>query len=254
MTRRVLVIPAAGAGSRLGEGVAKLLVPVAGVPMIDRLRQLYAETVAEIVLIVHPSFAARVRQHVSGWSLPVSCAVQERPTGMLDAIMLAGEAVRAARPDSVWITWCDQVAVHPATVQRLAECTAVDDASALAMPTVTKRAPYIHLARDAAGRIAQVLHRREGDRMPEVGESDIGLFALSRFAYADLLPHYAAEAAIGVGTGERNFLPFIPWLASAGHQVVTFPAVDDIEAVGVNTPAELELVERYLARRDGSGA
>ena len=252
MTRRVLVIPAAGAGSRLGEGVAKLLVPVAGVPMIDRLRQLYADSVAEIVLIVHPSFAARVRQHVVGWTLPVSCEVQERQTGMLDAIMLAGEAVRAARADSVWITWCDQVAVHPATIRRLAEGTAVHSAAALVMPTVTTRAPYIHLARDASGRVAQVLHRREGDRMPDVGESDMGLFALSPFAYADLLPHYARQAAIGGATGERNFLPFIPWVAAAGHQVVTFPSVDELEAVGINTPAELELVERYLTARDGS--
>jgi len=250
MTRRVLVIPAAGAGSRLGSGLAKLLVPVAGIPMIDRLRQLYADAIAEIVVIVHPSFESRVREHLSGWTLPVSCAVQERQTGMLDAITLAAEAVRTARPDSVWITWCDQVAVHPATIRRLAKETAAHAAAALVMPTVRKRGPYIHLSRDAAGRIEQVLHRREGDSMPDVGESDMGLFALSPFAYAELLPRYAGQAAVGGATGERNFLPFVPWLTGAGHQVITFPSVDDTEAVGVNTAAELELVERYLARRD----
>ncbi len=250
MTRRVLVIPAAGAGSRLGGGVPKLLVPVAGVPMIDRLRHLYADIVAEIVLIVHPSFEAHVRQHVSAWTPRVSCTVQERQTGMLDAIMLAAEAVRTARPDSVWITWCDQVAVHPATIRRLAEDTAVHRTAAVVMPTVQQRAPYIHLARDVSGRIERVLHRREGDPMPDVGESDMGLFALSPFVYAELLPRYARQAATGGGTGERNFLPFIPWLAAAGHEVVTFPSVDGTEAVGVNTPAELDLVERYLARRE----
>ena len=84
--------------------------------------------------------------------------------------------------------------------------------------------------------------------MPDVGESDMGLFGMSSTTYLDLLPRYGREAAIGQVTGERNFLPFIPWVA-ARHDVATFPSVDELEAVGVNTPAELALVERYLAAR-----
>ena len=52
----------------------------------------------------------------------------------------------------------------------------------------------------------------------------------------------------GSTTGERNFLPFIAW-ANASHDVVTFPAHDEMEAVGVNTPEELQTVERYLSAR-----
>jgi bifunctional UDP-N-acetylglucosamine pyrophosphorylase/glucosamine-1-phosphate N-acetyltransferase len=249
MSRRILLVPAAGLGSRLGAAVPKLLVPVAGLPMIDRIAALYREYVREIVLIVHPSFETAVRAHVSTWQTPVGCAVQERRTGMLDAIMLARELVGAAAGEAVWITWCDQVAVHPLTVRRLAETTAAHPTAALVMPTVSKRAPYIHLSRGPTGRIEQVLQRREGDAMPEFGESDMGLFALTPFAYAELLPQYAREAPAGRSTAERNFLPFIPWLAAADHEVITFPPVEEIEAVGVNTPEELASVENYLARR-----
>ena len=35
---------------------------------------------------------------------------------------------------------------------------------------------------------------------------------------------------------------------------MTFPSVDEEEAIGVNTPEELAIVERYLAARDGSPA
>ena len=248
MSRRILVIPAAGLGSRLGAALPKLLVPVGGMPMIDRLARLYENAADGIVLIVHPSFAEAVRQHVAGWNKPVSLAVQAQPTGMLDALVLASDAVRAGGYGEVWITWCDQVAVHPATVRRLAETTAAEPRPALALPTVVRPSPYIHLQRDASGRIAQVLHRREGDRMPDVGESDMGLFGMSSTTYLDLLPRYGREASIGQVTGERNFLPFIPWVA-ARHDVATFPSVDELEAVGVNTPAELALVERYLAAR-----
>jgi bifunctional UDP-N-acetylglucosamine pyrophosphorylase / glucosamine-1-phosphate N-acetyltransferase len=253
MSRRILVIPAAGLGSRLGAAIPKLLVPVAGVPMIDWLERLYRGFVSEVVLIVHPSFEARVRQHVASWPLSASCVVQDEPTGMLDAIMLAGPEVRSVSPASVWITWCDQVAVHPSTIAHLADAEAAHPGAALVMPTVQRRSPYVHLQRGSGGRILQVLHRREGDRMPDVGESDMGVFALSAAAYLELLPLYEKEVGIGQFTRERNFLPFIPWLA-ARREVVTFPAVDEIEAVGVNTPEELTLVERYLAGRDGSPA
>jgi bifunctional UDP-N-acetylglucosamine pyrophosphorylase/glucosamine-1-phosphate N-acetyltransferase len=253
MSRRLLVIPAAGLGSRLGGPVPKLLVPVAGVPMIDRLERLYRDVVSGIVVVVHPSFEAALRQHVTAWPTPAECVVQERPTGMLDAIMLGTEPVRSADPDGVWVTWCDQVAVHPSTIRTLAATSIARRDAALVMPTVRQANPYIHLERSATSRIVRVLHRREGDRMPHVGESDMGLFALSRAAYLELLPKYEKEVAIGHATGERNFLPFIPWLA-ARHEVVTFPSVHEQEAVGVNTLEELSLVERYLAARDGSPA
>ena len=69
--------------------------------------------------------------------------------------------------------------------------------------------------------------------MPPVGESDMGLFALSAEAWTDLLPEYAGSvAAPSHVTGERNFLPFIPWVATR-RQVVTFPATDpsDVRAL-----------------------
>ena len=44
----------------------------------------------------------------------VSCVAAAEPTGMLDAILLAMHGGQnAVEPASVWITWCDQVAVHP---------------------------------------------------------------------------------------------------------------------------------------------
>jgi CTP:molybdopterin cytidylyltransferase MocA len=169
---------------------------------------------------------------------------------MLDAILLGSADVRAASPDSVWITWCDQVGVHPATVSRLAETVAAHSGAAVVLPTVHRSSPYIHFDRDAAGTIVRVRHRREGDVMPEQGESDMGLFSASASAFLDLLPAFAMEVDRSSGTGERNFLPFIPWVAARAG-VITFAPEDEAEAVGVNTPEELAAVERYLAARAG---
>ena len=82
--------------------------------------------------------------------------------------------------------------------------------------------------------------------MPEVGESDMGLFSLSPDAYLGLLPEFGRETRQATGTGERNFLPFLPWLALRGHAVLTFPSTNEIEAIGVNTPDDRRRLESYL--------
>ncbi len=239
-----LIIPAAGIGSRLGATLPKVLVPVAGVPMLDRLLDLYSHAVEHVVVVVGPGFHADVEQHLAGRTA-IECVVQHAPTGMLDAILLATPVIKRVTPSSVWVTWCDQVAVHPRTIARLQSLTSDLGLEELVFPTVTGPNPYIHFERDAAGRIVRVLHRREGDEMPAEGESDMGLFAMSADAYLHSLPRYAAEVEMGKATGERNFLPFIPWLARRGG-VTTFPATNPMEAIGVNTVEELEIVERYL--------
>ena len=244
---RLLIIPAAGIGSRLGVDVPKVLVKVAGKSMLDRLLGLYRASVSHVILIVNPAFEDMVREHLQRGvdTERTSCVQQPHPTGMLDAILLAGAVARRVEPSSVWITWCDQIAVHRRTIERLGERTSSASHDAMVMPTMMQTPPYIHLERDANGRIVRVLHQREGDAMPATGESDIGLFALSATAYFDRLPAYSHEVEVGRSTGERNFLPFIPWLARA-ETVTTFPAEDPMEAVGINTPQDLVLVEQYL--------
>lgn len=243
----LLLIPAAGTGSRLRASVPKVLVPIAGRPMLDYLLDLYCDVVDRVVVIVSPGAVDLVTRHVAGRQ-DVEIAVQPEPTGMLDAILLASTAVERQSPLTVWVTWCDQVAVHPRTIARLRELTGLHPDAAIVMPTVYQREPYIHLQRDHNGRITRVLHRREGDAMPAEGEGDMGLFALSARAYRELLPQYAREAEVGGATGERNFLPFIPWAARRAD-VVTFASTAPEEAIGINTPEELERVAKYLEGR-----
>jgi choline kinase len=52
---RLLIIPAAGAGSRLGADVPKVLVPVAGMTMLERLLNLYRAWVRHVILVVNPA-------------------------------------------------------------------------------------------------------------------------------------------------------------------------------------------------------
>jgi bifunctional UDP-N-acetylglucosamine pyrophosphorylase/glucosamine-1-phosphate N-acetyltransferase len=247
---RLLIVPAAGRGSRLGVDIPKALVRVAGRPMLEHVLERHGPFVDRFVIVVAPSAVDLFSAFIGGQSAPIDLVVQPRPTGMLDAIMLAAPLVATHRPNRVAVTWCDQVAVTITTAERLWRRAKSPLAPALVFPTLEVEQPYIHFDRDGTGRITGVRQRREGDRMPERGETDMGLFDLSRDAYLRDLPHFAAAAPPSAGTGERNFLPFIPWLA-AKAPVETIAGAAAIETVGINTPEELAAVEAHLAVKEG---
>ena len=242
---RLMIIPAAGLGTRLQSSVPKALFPVNGKPMIDYLFDLYAPVVERFILVLHPSFAPEVVRYCATHPLPIDYELQETPTGMLDAILIPTEQVRRHRPTSVWITWCDQIAVQPQTISKLVTLSEQDSRAALIFPTVLRTEPYIHIARDDQGEIVDILHQREGDVLPAVGESDMGLFCVSGEAYFELLGAFARNVPKAAVTQERNFLSFIPWLHGRA-KVRTFPACHEIESVGINTPADLDRVEKHL--------
>lgn len=215
--------------------------------MLEWILQRHAPHCDRIVLVVHPADREAIEAHVHRTSA-VAIAEQASPTGMLDAILCGRDAVLATGADRIWITWCDQVLISRVTVGRLALTEAERPMLAAVFPIARQTDPYIHFDRDEHGLLRGVRQRREGDEMPSIGESDAGLFSLSRDAMVSELPAFAREAPTGRLTGERNFLPFLPWLA-AHADVVTFP-IPTHESMGVNTPADRAAAEKYLTVPD----
>jgi bifunctional UDP-N-acetylglucosamine pyrophosphorylase/glucosamine-1-phosphate N-acetyltransferase len=240
----VLIVPAAGAGSRLGGERPKLLAEVGGRAMIDWVLDLHRERVERIIVVIHPSAEASVRAHLGG---DVEIAFQAERTGMLDAILAPAGSLDPDALSGVWVTWCDQVAMTRATVDDLAAAAEQKPEAAVAVATLRRKDPYIHFERDADGAIINVLQAREGDVMPVEGESDMGLFRLSTAGFLRWLPEFAAEVTTAAGTGERNFLPFLPWLRGRA-ETVSASGHHDIEALGVNTPEDRRRIEEYWAR------
>jgi bifunctional UDP-N-acetylglucosamine pyrophosphorylase / glucosamine-1-phosphate N-acetyltransferase len=253
MPGTLMLVPAAGLGTRLKTQTPKVLQPVLGKAMIDWLLDLYGPAIEQFIVVLHPSFADAVRAHCR--SRPrIAYARQESPTGMLDAILAPRSQVRDAKPERIWITWCDQVAVHPDTVKQLVRVSAEQAAASLIFPTARRQAPYVHIVRDGDGRIGDIQHLREGDVLPADGESDMGLFSLSPEAYLERLVEFSAVSTPAAQTRERNFLPFIPWLSRQKAEVRTFACRDAEEAIGINTAEDLAVVQRYLLRRGDAAA
>jgi bifunctional N-acetylglucosamine-1-phosphate-uridyltransferase/glucosamine-1-phosphate-acetyltransferase GlmU-like protein len=120
---------------------------------------------------------------------------------------------------------------------------------------VVRPNPYIHFERDSEGSVSGLKQAREGDSMPEQGESDTGFFCFRTAALRGLLDRMRGSSATGQRTGEFNLLPVIPLAARDG--LVLTPHIMSIEeTVGINSSADAAAVEQFLlsvAGRPGRG-
>ena len=99
--RRLLIVPAAGRGSRLHTSTPKPLVAVAGRPMVDHLVDRCRRHVQYVTVVAHPSFADQMRRHLTNicdGGLGCDVVEQPSPTGMLDAILQASARCASCSP------------------------------------------------------------------------------------------------------------------------------------------------------------
>jgi bifunctional UDP-N-acetylglucosamine pyrophosphorylase/glucosamine-1-phosphate N-acetyltransferase len=242
------LIPAAGRGSRLGFDQPKILFPIAGATILEWLVDLLGPFCREFVFVVSPEGAVMVESAAASL-IPgrYAIALQAQPIGMADAI-LRGLALVETR--HTLIVWGDQVALRPESLEfsmRLHQGVAQPAAT---VPTLWRDRPYIHFEREDSGRIVRVLQTREGDTMPERGESDSGVFCFRTDALRGQLPGFIESgAAVGARTSELNFLPIFPLIDQQPGRLITTPIMTEAESVGVNSPADAAYLEQYLPAR-----
>jgi bifunctional N-acetylglucosamine-1-phosphate-uridyltransferase/glucosamine-1-phosphate-acetyltransferase GlmU-like protein len=236
------LIPAAGRGSRLGFDKPKILFPVGGSTILERLVQLLSPFCAEFVFVLSPDGAPVVEpelRRLLGDRARV--ALQSSPLGMGDAVACGLSAVRTP---FLTVIWGDQFGVKPSSLDFGARLTEGPLAPECVCPTVIRPHPYIHVDRDASGRVIKMLQQREGDVLPPEGESDSGVFFFS----ADPLRTYLAAlstdpSARGAATGEFNFLPIFPLIDRTPGGLITARIMTEEESVGVNTRADASYLE-----------
>ena len=237
------LIPAAGRGSRLGFAKPKILFEIAGRTILHRLSGLLHPVCARFVLVLSPDGAAEV-EPVLEQLLPgnYDIAIQKEPRGMADAI---ASGLPLVHTRNVLIIWGDQVAIRPSSIElgvRVHQGPAQPEATC---PTLLRSNPYIHFERDDRGRLRRILQAREGDRMPESGESDSGLFFFETEALRRNLARLAASGdAPGAKTGELNFLPIFPIIDRRLGALICLRVMTEAESVGVNSIADAEYLER----------
>lgn len=238
------IIPAAGKGSRLKSSLPKILYPVAGRPILDWLLMKLKHVCRRFIIVLSPDGEHQAGQLIrKRLENNVRIVIQTDALGMADAIARSLPFIES--PYSL-ILWGDQCAIRSDTLNLCTSYLQSHGASA-AFPTYRRKDPYIDFQCNTKGQLYRVLQKREGDTMPDEGESDAGLFLFKSPVLTDLLPTFLEHPlAKGRVTRELNFLPWLPLLDQSGIGVHILRILHAEETVGVNDRADVDYLSRHL--------
>ncbi len=237
-----VIIPAAGLGTRFHSPVPK---PIAsgsvGRPLILRVLDAVAPFDPLPLIVVNASSGADIQRAVTddGIHQP-EWIIQGSPRGMGDAV-LAASATLAGFTGDVLVAWADMGAVCTANIF---QGLVLHQLARRPLTIISKRrpSPYVALIRSQTGELADVLLQREGAIMPEIGESDCGLFW---FRVSDLVP-----ALDELGRASRNsevtLWPLLRQYAQAQRPGLAALLARPWQSQGVNTTDELASADAYM--------
>jgi bifunctional N-acetylglucosamine-1-phosphate-uridyltransferase/glucosamine-1-phosphate-acetyltransferase GlmU-like protein len=241
MSKTLLLIPAAGTGSRLGANVPKPLVRAGQQRIVDYVRAAWPD--ADLALVINPLFDALWRQSVAAHYY----LHQEKPLGMGDAILRSIHLW--PQYENIVVAWGDTVWLTASLAEHLNQSFENQTPKSFLVPALETRDGYISMILNSRGSVESVLERREGDGDQMQGPclSDLGVFLFSAHLHKEF-SDYMNDARWGVGkqTKEKNFLAFMSYLTAQGHFVEPHRVTIDSPVVGINTPEELDLFENYL--------
>jgi bifunctional N-acetylglucosamine-1-phosphate-uridyltransferase/glucosamine-1-phosphate-acetyltransferase GlmU-like protein len=240
------LVAAAGRGPRLGPPLPKVLFPLDGRPLLEWLGSRLSGLVGSLVLVLSPDGAEALSAAPVGLPMPVTVAIQANPTGMADAI-LAAESTVLDHPDlsTLVVLWGDQIGIQRETVARALAVHACHDLKpAITVPLARVDVPYVHYEFDAAGRLLTVRQRREGDVLPDAGLADCGCFVISPGVVFSALRRLRLAGLLrGKLSNQENFLQALPFVAREAS-VIGVTGASPADTIGLNSPADLERLER----------
>jgi bifunctional UDP-N-acetylglucosamine pyrophosphorylase/glucosamine-1-phosphate N-acetyltransferase len=241
-----VIILAAGLGTRMKSATIKILHRAAGRPIIDYVLDL-ASLVCDrppIMIIGHQKES--VQKAIGDRA---RFAVQDQQLGTGHAVLQATQALEeggiAGR--RFLILSGDVPLTRAETLQTLIEQHEREQ-NALTLLTMKPHDPgmYGRIVRDASGAVLRIVEAK--DASPEekqIGEVNAGIYVFDGDRLFDNLRSLSTNNA----QGEYYLTDLLGVLREQGHRVGAVVASDPIEALGVNSRAELAQVEAEIQRR-----
>lgn len=241
----LVLVMAAGEGTRMRSSLPKMLHPVCGRPMVAWPIEAAREaTGAEwIVAIDSPK-----QNSVPGLPDKVRIVTQPEPDG-------TGGAVRAALPlieeaETVLVLSGDHPLITAENITDLLDAH-LEGGAAATLLTIELDDPgsYGRVVRDASGDVERIVETKAaGDAdaaQLEIREINAGTYIFRAGPLAEALSNLSSDNAQG-----EYYLPdVVPALREAGHTVVAHPSKDLGVTMGVNNRADLAAVEAVARQR-----
>lgn len=250
MTAPVVVILAAGQGTRMRSATPKLLHPLCGRPVIAWPIAAARDAGAQKVVVVGgPDRALEpFVVEAAGDRGDIVLAVQQEPRGTADAVASAAEHIER---DAPVIVTCGDVPLMTGQALRALAAAHDDQSAAATMLTMVLDDPsgYGRVVRGPDGAVERVVEtKKPGDATPDelqIREVNGGIYA---FAGGDLLD---ALQQVRADNAQRElYLPdVLPILRAEGKAVAAHTLDDPALALGINDREDLAAVRAIAQRR-----
>ena len=235
-----VVVLAAGKATRMKSGLAKVLHPLAGRPMLCFPLAVAESLNPERLVVVVGRNADRVRE---AFAERATFVWQEEQRGTGHAAAQAEQALKGFNGD-VLILYGDTPLIQPETLAQMVATKAEAQAD-LVLLTAEVEVPGI-VIRDEAGSIARIVEAT--DATPEelaIRERNTGVYLLS----AELLWKMLAQVGDRNEQGEIYLTDLVGLSVRDGLRVEALRMADPEEAIGVNTRVELARAAAVIRRR-----
>src|SRR5438132_2009988 len=239
-----VIILAAGLGTRMKSTTVKVLHRAAGRPLIDYVVDL-AKQISDkppVVIVGHQ------REAVQKWlGDRARYAVQEEQLGTGHAVLQAAKILGKSGPRNILILSGDVPLTRAETLKGLIE-EHERSRNALTLLTMTLPDPamYGRIVRDSSGGVVKIVEAKDaGDTEKKIGEVNAGIYVFAREPLFENLDKLSSDNA----QGEYYLTDLLGMLRKSGQRVGAMIVDDPVEAIGVNSRAELATVEEIIQRR-----
>ncbi len=239
----LVVVLAAGKGTRMESNLPKVLHEAAGRAIIDSVLDL-GESMASAknIVVVVGHHADRVEDHVCVRG--VLTALQEPQLGTGDALRVAMEA--APDGDTVLVLSGDVPLLRKISLDRLVDSVEKGAEAALLTAVLSEPGAYGRVVRGPGGRVRAIIEAKDADiNTLSLNEVNAGVYAFRRASLEQALASLKPDNA----QGEYYLTDVIQWLTRRSLPVAATVLDDPEEMQGVNTREDLRRVEQVLAQR-----
>jgi len=249
----VVVLLAAGRGVRMRSERPKVLHEAAGRPLLDRVldaAKAVAGSAGRVVVVVSKESAAVV-EHLRAHP-DVRVAIQDPPRGTGDAVRAAAAAGALEKAKTVVVLSGDVPLLSVETIRDLVDVLTKDKKAAVAVLTATVEDPtgYGRIVRDKRKSFVRIREEKDssnGER--KICEINTGTYAFDRVFLEKALPLLTSK-----NSQSEFYLTDVLSLALKARRTVVTVSGDPASALGVNSRADLAVVDSILRRRNAEAA
>ncbi len=244
MTSLAIAVLAAGRGTRMRNGLAKVLHPLGGRPLLGHVLATAAALEPAALVVVLDPRAEAVAAYVAAEHPGARIVWQDPPRGTGDAGRLVADAVDGA--ERLLVLYGDTPLLRKETLERLlARHRAAGAAATVLAFRPERREGYGRLRMAGDDRLLEIVEERHaGPELLAGAPCNSGVMLLELEAARGLLPRLPLRPE----KGEYYLTDLVAALVAAGRSCVAVEA-DPEEALGVNSQRELAELEAVFQRR-----